>query len=1808
MKRKRKQKMKQALASILIFSMLIGNTSIAQASSTDYVTVESVLENEQEGEILSEEIVSEPTIESADEPTDEPIIEPTGEPTVEPTNTPEVTSMPTETPAQETIKPTELPSIKSEEVKPTEESTKESAEVNEIELKEESTTEMVAVENYTELQETVAQLQDEISQDDDTIGKFSTKTLLLKVKEGSELDPLNATTIIQGVDDLMILVFDTELNAKKAYKKYKDMDNIVSVEIDAVSEIKTLDSNNDAVALAAEELEDTRSAIKKFLDEQSQEEEVVVALIDTGVDLSHKVIKDRLVSEGINLSTSGKDGNADDDNGHGTKLAELIIANTGNKVKILPIKNANADGYATVLNTYLAIKTAIEQEVDVINLSAITINSNTTYILEDAINEATEKGIVVVVSAGNFKSDIKHYSPASVESAITVSATDETGKFAKYSNYGELVDYAANGVYGEKRGTSYSTAFITSLVATLKSTNKSLTTNEVEKILSKYAVDLGDEGQDKYYGKGYLSLETLETSEEEIKEELAKIKEEIFDIYNWKELSDEKLAKCINEANEYYLALFVQKLSQEDLEYLLTKDSILNAEYVTYGYEKDLQGNYVVANQTVDETGEVFTEYKVYKESVVKYIDYLLAIELSGVTSQTYVTLNGSYTLNINDESKSNSSYVIRTRVSDDDNTKQQVATFSIISQTNNHDFQITRASRNTEKGADNTGKKIYQDGTTGYDEDGNKIYRSIYYNVFIVTGTYEKSAYTYATPSFEKVCDCCRMNFEEYNWQASGQYTLNNKRLNHKTVTEEITMSVGAHQTGNVIMENGSTGNAKMTINLQHPVLNVTYSANGGSDNGKIATYSQVVKYDGISKVTTRTSNYFGLTKLGHHVTPNEEWKTGTNSSDPLFGASLSLYAHVLNPFSDGSSMTSSNVKLYANWTPNTYTIEYNSNTYDGGNGPSEFQYATYGKNVSIISQPSTQWKTGYHFAGWLDKRDNTIYQPNVKVKNLTSDYNGYVTLYAIWVPNTYTIEYNANVSAGGNGASAYGYETYDQTVTFIDNPGQWKTGYRFAGWHCPLNGKQYQPYDKDINLTSDYNGYVTLYAIWIPITYWVSYNGNGGIIGNDPTQVMASTFHIYNEYQALRKNVYWRVGYQFDGWIDNETNAPNVTYYGDEQSVVNLNDTQDGVRNLYVSWKANTYYVKYWPDGGLLPDGTYGFMDDSIHTYDQSSALSANQYVREGYVFAGWRDIETTGVEQIYADQALVKNLHGTQDGVRNIGALWEPGVYEITLDHQGGSNSDHFMYEKYSVGFYEDITAKNIKTSIKLPSRVHYKFLGYYTGKDGTGTKVIDENGTIVGSNTLFTSDSTVYAYWEPVYYITYDANTDKACVVPEKQVKEKDKAINLTLNDATVTVQYYDTLYRFQGWNDKADGSGNWYAAPYAYTKNEDLTLYAQWATTLNVAYIGNEQLEGQDFTDEEIADDEVYTFSDNTESDGSDHYVKSVEKSYMDEETGIEVVEEVSATIVGWSFDKNVKANEINKLYDENETIETVELYKNARDDGNALSVGRPNSDYGTYPKNLVTRSNVTPLNGKSTHGLSSYASFSLLSNYISLANTQSTKSVEQMPYVNMYAVWDEGAIIEAYDLYFDLEFAQSTTGSTGITKELLLSYARATDEEDGELSTGENVSIGNGKTTTFTLTDYASTDFTSFTADGSVTINYQAIDSVGNITNKMVTVHIVDNRPSDGLEITYTRFISEKYYEQTPEDGGLAENSIWRTNPDYRKVLEDSFANLRNDTPVQTYSFTHAKIEEIKEYVRTHGIGNSRSSDALSNFYAQFMS
>jgi subtilisin family serine protease len=222
----------------------------------------------------------------------------------------------------------------------------------------------------------------------------------------------------------------------------------------------------------------------------------VVAVVDTGVQLSHPDLARRLV-DGHDFVNH--DRWPSDDNGHGTSVAGIIAANANSigvagmcaRCKVMPVKalDANGMGYWTVAAK--AIVWAADHHADVINLSFGGPSGGST--LGNAIAYARSKGAVVVAAAGNFGSPSKFY-PAAYPGVISVAASSERDLRYSWSDYStSWVDVAAPGCtwatkrgggYGSFCGTSAATPVVAGIAALMDSAKPGISRRRIESLLT----------------------------------------------------------------------------------------------------------------------------------------------------------------------------------------------------------------------------------------------------------------------------------------------------------------------------------------------------------------------------------------------------------------------------------------------------------------------------------------------------------------------------------------------------------------------------------------------------------------------------------------------------------------------------------------------------------------------------------------------------------------------------------------------------------------------------------------------------------------------------------------------------------------------------------------------------------------------------------------------------------------------------------------------------------------------------------------------------------------------------------------------------------------------------------------------------------------------------------------------------------------------------------------------------------------------------------------------------------------------------
>ncbi|MFN8671049.1 MAG: S8 family peptidase [Candidatus Sericytochromatia bacterium] len=264
---------------------------------------------------------------------------------------------------------------------------------------------------------------------------------------------------------------------------------------------------------------------------------IVIAVIDTGADLTHPDLKNKLV-QGYNIIEPDKP--PMDDNGHGTHASGIAAAETNNKIgvagaapncKIMPVKALNGKGSGDTVNVAYGIVWAVDHGANVLNLSLGGPQNET---VKRAVEYALAKNVTVVAAMGNSaleaeekkKPSLLKAFPAALPGVISVGAVDFSRQRADFSNYGEWISVAAPGVsilstmptyettmtemeknkgYDFLDGTSMACPMVAGLAGLILSRYPNYTPQEVKAKLESTATDIGKPGFDNEYGYGLIN-------------------------------------------------------------------------------------------------------------------------------------------------------------------------------------------------------------------------------------------------------------------------------------------------------------------------------------------------------------------------------------------------------------------------------------------------------------------------------------------------------------------------------------------------------------------------------------------------------------------------------------------------------------------------------------------------------------------------------------------------------------------------------------------------------------------------------------------------------------------------------------------------------------------------------------------------------------------------------------------------------------------------------------------------------------------------------------------------------------------------------------------------------------------------------------------------------------------------------------------------------------------------------------------------------------------------------------------------------
>ena len=510
--------------------------------------------------------------------------------------------------------------------------------------------------------------------------------------------------------------------------------------------------------------------------------------------------------------------------------------------------------------------------------------------------------------------------------------------------------------------------------------------------------------------------------------------------------------------------------------------------------------------------------------------------------------------------------------------------------------------------------------------------------------------------------------------------------------------------------------------------------------------------------------------------------WYTAPSGGTKLYDANGSCLES--SYWSNNQYYGTSDLTVYAQWSPYVHTVAYNAN---GGVGAPASQTKTYLVQLNLSTDKPT--RTGYIFASWNTAADGsgTKWNPG---DNYTPDYNGgTVTLYAQWTKDTYTISYNLN------GGKISGQKTsYDVTTEAFTLPTPVRGGYTFSGW----TGTGLSSATKTVTVAKGSAGNRSYTANWSAKIYTIYFDYNkpetDGTVGGAGTTSKSVRFD--STYGALPSPSL--DGYTFDGWYTAASNGIKISSGTTYKT--------GGSTRLYAHWTLNTYSISYTLNGGSISGQPTSY---NVNT----ATFTLPTPTRVGYIFTGWTGSNGTTAQK---SVSIAKNSTGNKSYTAN----WSLNTYTISYTLNGGNISG----QKTSY----DVTTEAF--TLPTPTRTGYTF----TGWTGTGLSSATKSVTVAKGST---GNRSYTANWSANGY-TVSFNYNKPTT--DGSIANGTTSSKSVTFDSTYGILPAPTLngYTFAGWYTAAT-NGTKVSDTTKYTTAGNSTLYAHWnLNTYSISYTLN----------------------------------------------------------------------------------------------------------------------------------------------------------------------------------------------------------------------------------------------------------------------------------------------------------------------------------------------------------------------------------
>ena len=683
--------------------------------------------------------------------------------------------------------------------------------------------------------------------------------------------------------------------------------------------------------------------------------------------------------------------------------------------------------------------------------------------------------------------------------------------------------------------------------------------------------------------------------------------------------------------------------------------------------------------------------------------------------------------------------------------------------------------------------------------------------------------------------------------------------------VTYTVTTGVGGTLAAQRSIENLTTSAVSGQVVFDNAYDLPTYQVTFDPQGGDVTPTTQTVKY----------GHYAGepTTPAGKSSSAGD--KTGYDFRgwvyevpDPVTGAMTEV------PFAFATTAVKQNYALKAKWELRKLVVVVTDAPDADGTHANEEIFrkndVPYGTTTAEPTRPSN--KTGYHFDRWLDNTNNPYDFTQPVTKN--------ETIHATYLPNAYKVRYNAN-AGDATGTMTDSDHVYDVAKNLNSNAFS-RPGYVFDGWNTEANGSgtNYTDAQSVMNLTTQDNAVVNLYAKWTPVTPAVAnltiqktLTGDRGPIATGETApLVAETFSFTLQAKSAAAGTAYPMPAGTTAGAQSQTytiptsdlasgsasvRTGNIRFQFPGVYEYEVKETQ-GSQTGY-TYDATVYTVRY------TVTQTGASLD--VTTEVQSGAGAAFTAVTSGDATAAFTNDYQLPKYQVEFDADGGSVTPGTQTGIKRGGTPTEPTAASPSTSPAGDKTGHHF------VGWFEEDPSGNISSTpydftapltgnkklkakwdinqyrviVKEPHDADpgmrdHEYLNNPNVNHGdtvtapptpnnkTGHHFngwVDQGGNPYTFGTPVTGDTTVTATYAPnSYKVHYEPNGTNVSGTVTDSNHVYDVAKNLNQNNFT------RPGYTFGGWNTQANGGGQSYTDQQSVTNltttdNGTVTLYAVW---------------------------------------------------------------------------------------------------------------------------------------------------------------------------------------------------------------------------------------------------------------------------------------------------------------------------------------------------------------------------------------------